>query len=109
MVELKPAVVYQRLVSICRDVLFFLGVASRLFIYYGNDGMGPNEVGEQAMLMVTALNVAIHKDMIYKGFVVPATDGKYHRIQKRHRIMEFNISSMYLVCVYALILKEHLS
>ena len=62
--------------------------------------MGPNEVGEQAMLMVIALNVVIHKDMIYiyKGFVVPATGGKYHRIQKRHRIMEFNISSMYLLC-----------
>ena len=51
--------------------------------------MGPNEVGEQSMLMVTALNVVIHKDMIYKGLVVPATGGKYHRIQKRHRIMEF--------------------
>ena len=69
--------------------------------------MGLNEVGEQSMLL-TALYVVIHKDMICKGLVVPATGGKYHRIQKRHRIMGFNISSMYLFCAFPS-LKEHVS
>ena len=101
--------VYQRLVSILQRC-FFLGggCKSFFFVYYGNDGMGPNEVGEQSMLMVTAINVVIHKDMIYKGFVVPATGGMYHRIQRRHHIMEFNISSMYLLCACPS-LKEHVS
>ena len=65
--------VYQRLVSILQRRFFFWGgLQVVFFVYYGNDGMGPNEVGEQSMLMVTAINVFIHKDMIYKGFVVPA-------------------------------------
>ena len=42
--------------------------------------MGPNEVGEQSMLMVTAIHVVIHKDMIYSRANAPTGSAGEERV-----------------------------